>query len=133
MREILFRGKRVDNGEWVDGFYSPLKLQNSWDIGYFIIDDSLMTIEIDQKTVSQYTGLKDKNGTRIFEGDIVKYGGYIGSVEFSIEDVWSCGCCNDNFDGTGFIAKGRHGLMGLSACEVIGNIYDNTELLEVKE
>lgn len=71
MREILFRGKREDNGEWVYwnvyGEYTEPFLDN------FSMHSHVNEIEVDPATVGQYTGLTDKNGKRIFEGDIVKY------------------------------------------------------------
>ena len=152
MREILFRGKRVDNGEWVEGFYSPVRLPIVGEMGHFINEDGYRTIEVKKETVGQYTGLTDINGVKIFEGDIVRdmeiyeqhfryfkrgeetqeqaeayrYIGEIGAVEFCTEDVASCGCCYTGFSGTGFKAN----LISLHSCEVLGNIHDNPELLK---
>ena len=70
MREILFRGKRADNGEWVEGtLYQIGKEQNPF---IMLVNRCAESHEVDPATVGQYTGLTDKNGTKIFEGDIVK-------------------------------------------------------------
>lgn len=137
MREILFRGKRLDNGEWVDGFYVCLhdhKGNESHRIytGYAETDCGDYYpewFEVDPSTVGQFTGLLDKNGKRIFEGDVVQSDGYgpRSVVKFCLEDVASCGCCYPSFVGSGFKAAGCY----LDSCKVIGNIHDNPELLEV--
>lgn len=151
-REILFRAKRIDNGTWIDGYllrYSPIfeELTYILPIGSVCTSD----VEVDTETVCQYTGLTDKNGKKIFEGDIVRdlgiylahktyaekglpgeedYEKYrksakIGIVSFCTEDVCSCGCCFPRFEGSGFKVDD----ISLLECEVIGNIFDNPELL----
>ena len=133
MREILFRGKRLNNGEWVEGFYNHLPC------GRFGADEHMiqtvlengkigMLYDIDPSTVGQYTGLTDKNGKRIFELDIVKtdkfsepnkqyiikydlqFGAFIGQDRYNVYFV--------TFDGDS------------GEFEVIGNVTDNPEFLE---
>lgn len=119
MREILFRGKRIDNGEWVTSntFYQcngEIKLWDERD-GY---------VEVIPETVGQFTGLTDKNGNKIFEGDIVKclsleYG-YVNKEVYYAEDRarFVLGSLGSDYDFEEYINV-----------EVIGNIYDNPELL----
>lgn len=80
MREILFRGKRLDNGEWVEGFYwcEYARRQNQHHIYTFDVGENeevIITgnIIVDPLTVGQFTGLTDKNGKRAFEGDRIRY------------------------------------------------------------
>ena len=69
MREILFRGKRLDDGEWVYGFYSNTKGEDG---RFHYIQNENSVVLVDPSTVGQYTGITDKNGNKIFEGDIVR-------------------------------------------------------------
>lgn len=110
-RIIKFRGKRIDNGQWVYGFLAE---------DYYINDvnsEDFPSIEIAPETVGQFTGLLDKNGREIYEADIVvsKYSNP-GEVVFSDGQF----CVNYN----GYCA-----LIPSDAYETIGNIHDNPELL----
>ena len=122
MREILFRGKRADNGEWVYGYFYE-------DIGSFIKERassvSTNTHLVDPSTVGQYTGLTDKNGRRIFEGDVVEYREY-GNLAVA----WDDGAFQLEREYT-FYDMLDHYTTVFSV--VIGNIHDNPELLEEKE
>lgn len=149
-REILFRGKRASNGNWIEGYFVLLAINEGLkhaihtgtDEGRFIL------FEVIPETVGQFTGLCDKNGNKIFEGDILK-ATYTEQRQYqgvSYQDEHSCveeviyneksACfmlkimCEDvplyrplhNFGS----------LANIKELEVIGNIYDNPELLEEK-
>ena len=137
MREILFRGKRIDNGEWVYGFYFCMYHDDDRKhLHHFIIPLNVpipkdkpigeIQVEVDPETVGQYTGLT-ANGKKIFDGDIV-------SGFFNHEKI--VGYIFYGSDASFFIQ--RDGLFGIGLnnasdwLEVIGNIHDNPELLEEK-
>ena len=144
MREILFKAKRTDNGEWVEGYYIYHIKRTICAFGdsvkpedeqHVIMQDGFsdwnmprgtVAFEIAPETLCQYTGLTDKNGKKIWENDIVKHEissglgqviwyqeDYIGWI---VDDIWT--------DGQQY----SHEMF--SECEVIGNIFDNPELLE---
>lgn len=121
MREILFRGKRLDNGEWVEGYYlhlGPVANGRAYMIPPYA--SALYTYEVDPATVGLFTGLLDKAGRRIFEGDIVSFGANVYVVKY-IEKY-------SRFAGTmpGIVFSG----FPLANSVVIGNIHDTPGLLE---
>ena len=121
MREILFRGKRVDSGELVYGWLCRVgdKYAN------IVEKDTEVLYSVSTKTIGQYTGLIDKNGRKIFEGDIVDCLEFYGEVYYDPEG------CFDLRDNTPEMCGGFIG--DYNSLEVVGNIYDNPELLEVTE
>lgn len=143
MREILFRGKSIMRGEWIYGYLNQHRGNIRYDCdcepiadGCYYINDWQAKIDtgmygqdykVDPNTVGQFTGLTDKNGVKVFEGDIVRYGDTIHRVVF------------EQRNGTAYFGLvyaacetlpfGHY--QDLKQIEVIGNIYDNPELLEV--
>ena len=139
MREILFRGKRTDNGEWVYGYYTKAMYFLNEKEMHIIFEPDVEAFphceftgyeEVIPETVCQFTCLTDKNGRKVFEGDIVERGGRRWLVEYSNK--------YGQFMMTTYTEKGiswsrSFDLIPPDWCEVIGNIYDNPELLEVKQ
>lgn len=123
MREILFRGKRVDNGEWVYGYYVKVGrygyiLTGKLDVCKGRRDFEYYTVDIE--TVGQYTGLTDKNGQKIFEGDILRV---------MYKNCYGNDICHTVtlYDMTDRLDMER---ISENEALVIGNIHDNPELLE---
>ena len=127
MREILFRAKRIDNGELIEGCYVKLCwngkeiheiIQENTEIYSGNTIDSI--IDIDPETLCQYTGLHDKNGNRIWENDIIKHeiSDTIGTVKWYQEDY--VGWCVDDT----IIDEQQFTDEKWNECEVIGNIFD---------
>ena len=118
MRDIIFRGKREDNGEWINESETYIKDGD----GTWLCDESNDVVKVLPETVGQYTGLTDKNGKKIFEGDIVReYGGESCQGYYEIDNVLTVKIPDTliNFEMS-------------YDCEykIIGNIYDNPELLK---
>lgn len=145
MREILFRAKCIDNGEWVYGVPIKKALAGSHD-GYYptIIPEcdgrhqTIYSTEIKEETVGQYTGLTDKNGTKIFEGDIVQYELHdirnTAVIKYGApkEDSFCYGWYLDDNNGNTAFLFCKNWIKDYN-CQVIGNIFDNPELLEGKK
>lgn len=137
MRETLFTGKRVDNGEWVEGFYVFVPEHHKPEMSrksYIVSVNNGLYFEVYPETVGQYIGVTDKNGKKIFEGNIIKDKELprIYMIDFhekflhyslfyydkELKNIYYCGIVHKN-DG--------------ESIEVIGNIHDNPELLEMKK
>lgn len=158
MREILFRGKRLDNGEWVDGYLyehepafvgiaseNDVTEPSKWFIARTGFADwnmprQVVFVEVDTSTVGQYTGLKDKNGNRVFEGDILHIskisdglGGYYQPpLDYPVNVAVKWDLCAWMWET---LCEDKRYISFPDAwcqyeCEVIGNIHDNPELLE---
>lgn len=134
MREILFRAKRLNDREWVEGYYYKAKYCRTDDelCDYITVPHPKEYNEpsshyiVNPETIGQYTGLTDKNGKKIFEGDIVK------SCEY--DDIYFIRYFGDDnypaFDCVPDVPYGLSCLVNEEDCEIIGNIHDNPELLK---
>lgn len=137
MRTIKFRGKTRD-GEWVYGYYLP-SIYEDVDI-ITVLEDFKLTeknYHVLKETISQFTGLLDKNGKEIFEGDIIKmstatYGDEIFRIGYEDSHIGAfCLCSDEQEDTSRFVSifGGNYGYEPFY-CEVIGNIHDNPELIK---
>ena len=137
-REILFRGKRTDNGEWVEGNLIVFpKTKRTKIMVWNWADLDFDAIEVDPETVGQFTGLTDKNGKRIFEGDICTYpDGWVDYAGDGVE-TFSIGVVAWDEKNPSFYLTNNVGVEwdeiwdAVDEIAVIGNIHDNPELLEV--
>ena len=142
MREILFRGKRCDTGEWAQGYY--IRADHHWhkhgihkdwialgasaNGGWFALHSKYA---VKSETVEQFTGLTDKNGKRIFEGDIIKIPDDYDEFGINAGEVYEV-----YFAFGGFRLKPKRSnakgfwLEDDKTVEIVGNIHDNPELLE---
>ena len=152
MREILFRGKRCDNGEWVQGYYIRAEhhwhnhgIHKDWIIcgasangGWFALHNKY---SVKAETVGQFTGLTDKNGKKIFEGDVFRLDDEVVAVVifqdgcFRLEEYGLRGAFTESgFDECGggwdVIDCSPIDWYTIKDMEIIGNIHDNPELLE---
>ena len=134
MRDILFKAKRIDNGEWVEGNYV-----NGYTFHYILpipmaMAQSGCAIVVNKSTICQYTGLKDKNGTKIWENDIVRHEDLSNGRYIFIEQPMKNSSIVFNRNESKFERSDGRGLYKSNTrLEVVGNIFDNPELLEEKE
>ena len=119
MREILFRGKRTDNREWIYGYYffeDVSVFLNFTGCHYIHPCGKNQAISVVQQTIGQFTGLTDKNGNKIFEGDILMVDDNCYEVKYML--------------GQFFIGMNMPVSYKRFDCEVVGNIFDNPELIK---
>lgn len=134
MMEILFRGKRTNNGDWVYGDFAHGNERKSLRDSIFVYDSETQSFndyEINPSTLGQYTGLTDKNGKRIFDGDIVK----------AQDEILGSPFCDGMigkvvYDEAAYFVEPKDPMNSqwlydeCAVYEIIGNIHDNPELLE---
>lgn len=131
MREIIFRGKRLDNGEWVFGmlgqYHDGIKA-TIIDNHFGIFENTAELVCVAPETVGQYTGLKDKHGKKIFEGDILLLDDMKGIVNYGT------GCFCVKLPSPNYLYLNNPAIdMVLNeypGLEIIGNIHDNPELFK---
>lgn len=139
MREILFKAKRKDNGEWVEGYYCKTTIGNDVRPSDVIFvpfkvsrNEEWGWMKVDSDTLCQYTGLTDKNGNKIWENDIVN------RTDLHVVSEPSIGFIEYDLENTSFLIHWTNKVEysptyhWKDKLQVIGNIFDNAELLEVE-
>ena len=149
MREILFKAKRIDNGEWVEGYYYKISettycFKEDYERKpvpehHYILQErmtdwglpnQMVQIEIDPKTLCQFTGMTDKNGKRIWENDIVEAWSQgsraIGTVKQRVDGLWIMSPAWQNHE----FWELKPNSNGETTVEVLVNAFDNPELLQ---
>lgn len=143
MREILFKAKRIDNGEWVEGYYLRDQYYHrsgkdiifyQKDLNWFIVCTDI----IDPETLCQFTGLCDKNGNKIWENDIIKY--HFGEIYAPIKYGYYQNCFDSqkaehigfyaDWTGDKCLRKDLGYWINMVDAIPVGNIFDNPELLQ---
>lgn len=134
IRSIIFRGKRIDNGEWVEGDLH--KNTNFSKAHIHPVGERLRNFEVVPKTVGQFTGLTDKNGKKIFEGDIVRRFNSKEQEVMRYAVKWNTDCCMfvliceytylGEYDSDFTVFYGED-------LEVVGNIHDNLDFMKDDE
>ena len=154
MREILFRGKRVDDGTWAYGYYGVFKDHHDIYVpfteeeekeneGHIFSAIGGLWHHVNAETVGQFTGYFDKNGIKIFEGDVfqleddiigvVDYNhGCFFLTEYGFRGAFTEGGYDEYGGGWGVIDHEPMHFWFINKLEIIGNIYDNPEFLEVR-
>lgn len=127
IREVIFRGKRTDNGEWIEGDLKQAFRGNQLSSCGIMKTPTAYCWRVDPETVGQYTGLTDKNGVRIFEGDIVRYDVNYHDMVISYDvENWGGWLYEDMDDNMQAYSIYEFCLKDIA---VVGNIHDNPELL----
>jgi hypothetical protein len=126
MREILFRGKDI-KGNWYEGLLAHNIAKDEW---YISNKAGISTAyQVRPETIGQFTGLTDKNGTKIFEGDIVEYTTKLSRNTEGIVNVYEIKYSKEQARFIAFLPNGVFDPVAMRYGKVIGNIYDNPELI----